>query len=53
MIVSMVSAPIHGKMEDNMRGIGTMVNSTAKVSIIKLTEKREEEDGKKARGWHG
>jgi hypothetical protein len=40
-------------MEENTRGTGTMVNSTARVSIARLMEKRGKEDGMKARGWHG
>ena len=53
MTASMASEPTHGRMEENTRGTGTMVNSTARVSIARLMEKRGKEDGMKARGLHG
>ena len=53
MTESMVLEPTHGKMGENTRGTGTMVNNMAKVSIARLMEKREKVDGMKVSGWHG
>ena len=53
MIENMVTVYMFGRMEDSIRAVGKMANSTEKVSINKQTDKNAEVFGKTVNALSG